>query len=398
MTTIKISRNRLLSTLLRLRHVFLKKNALPILDDYLFVIDGNELTVTSCNGEIFASETLLLPDGAITHDGEERLRWCVYRGNILPALKTLDEQEITIRVMEYQVSFTHDCGKFSVPIDDANEFPTCEYFVSKHLIHHIKLEAPGVAHWLDVLYSAMADDELRPVMNGIVLDFTPDALCIVASDGHRLIRIRKESMKSDGNFQLIIPKKVVNILRSVLPKTGHVDLFFNEYRHEDENPDRADASMDIELDDGHHLYISFRGIEGRYPNYGSVIPDNHSLLFSVNRQQLIRSLERATLFSNCSSNLGVLNVTDENKLIISSSDKDFEISSDETIPCDVREDGVKLPFGVRISTLIQCLKKLSAKNVIFKMIDSSRPIIFEPEPQPDVEDITVLIMPMLLSD
>ena len=401
MTEIKISRNRLLETLMRLRHVFYKKNALPILNDYMFELEGSTIKVYVCDGELVASETFTITDDAVTSDKEPRKSWCVNRHYIVPGLRSLDEQEITMQVTDYQLIVLHSCGFFMMPIDDANEYPcNPQNFINRWGFpvepYLLTLETPGLRHWLDILRPSLAQDELRPVMNGIFFDCTPDGLSLCASDGHKLVRIRKSSISTRESTCFIMPRKVVNMLSCIMPKTGMLNFFFTPYT--DDTISVGQIKMKLEEDTEHELTIYFRGIEGRYPNYNSVIPENYDKNVSVDRIQLIKSVNRAMLFCNDSNMMARFSIYN-GKIQINAKDDDFEIGSDENVPCQTNcINGLPVTIGLKTNSIMDLIKKVTASRILIKFSDPSRCIIIEPDPQPEVENLTLLCMPMYIND
>lgn len=394
MIEIKISKKQLLDCLTRLRKSFACKNALPILNDYKFEIEGNKLSVVVSDTETLTRESFILPVEAIKVEQDSRKAWCINRYNIVPGLRTLDEQEITMQVMDYQVRIIHSLGSFSMPIDNAGEYPGFAYSQEERFATHLKLEVPGLRHWFDILRLSVAQDYLRPVMNGILFDCKEDSLTLCASDGHKLVRIRKDNL-GGRKQEFIMPRKVVNILMNVMPKTGMADFRFSKIG--DDKP-VGHIEMDFENDMEHTLEILFLGIDGRYPNYNSVIPTTNASSISVDRRQLINSLERAKVFSNVSNLMVKLRIGD-GKINISTDDKDFELHCDETIPCEIHENkGLPLTIGVKSTGMLDLIRRIGTSTILIKLQDSSRAIIMEPEPQPDVEDITLLNMPMLIND
>lgn len=394
MIEIKISKKQLLDCLTRLRKSFAWKNALPILNDYKFEIEGNKLSVVVFDTETLTRESFILPVETIKVEQDSRKAWCINRYNIVPGLRTLDEQEITMQVMDYQVRIIHSIGSFSMPIDNAGEYPGIAFKLEEKFVTHLNLEVPGLRHWFDILRLSVGQDYLRPVMNGILFDCKEDSLTLCASDGHKLVRIRKDNL-GGRKQEFIMPRKVVNILMNVMPKTGMVDFWFSN--NVDGKPGGL-IEMDFEDDMEHTLEILFLGIDGRYPNYNSVIPTTNASSISVDRRQLINSLERAKVFSNVSNLMVKLRIGD-GKIDISTDDKDFELHCDETIPCEIHENkGLPLAIGVKSTGMLDLIRRIGTSTILMKLQDSSRAIIMEPEPQPDVEDITLLLMPMYIGE
>ena len=228
---------------------------------------------------------------------------------------------------------------------------------------------------------ATAQDELRPVMNGIYFDMTPDALAIVASDGHKLVRNKNYTIKSEVPAAFILPKKPATLLKNVLQRDGgDVVIRFNE--------------RNAEIKFGEST-LSCRLIEGRYPNYNSVIPMNNPNQITIDRKSLIGALRRVLPFASDSSQLIRFRV-ESGKLTLSSEDIDFATSAKEELTCEY--SGTPMSIGFKGPSLTEILNNLDSEEVIVELADPSRAGLIVPSEQPENEDVLMLIMPMLLND
>jgi len=228
---------------------------------------------------------------------------------------------------------------------------------------------------------ATAQDELRPVMNGIYFDLTPDCLAVVASDGHKLVRNKIYSVKSDTPAAFILPKKPANLLRNLLGKDGgDVTIRFDE------------RNAEINYGDGTMLC---RLIEGRYPNYNSVIPQNNNNDLLVDRLGLLAALRRVQPFANDSSNLIRFHV-EGSVLQLDAEDYDFSKTATERMTCDY--NGQPMSIGFKGSSFIEILSNFDCQEVIIKLADPSRAGLVLPSEQPENQDVIMLMMPMLIND
>ena len=176
---------------------------------------------------------------------------------------------------------------------------------------------------------ATADDELRPVMNGIYLDITADDLTFVASDGHKLVRVTTTEAKGEGRSSFILPKKPANLLKTLLPReSGKVEIRFDE--------NNAYITMS-------EYKMVCRFVEGRYPNYNSVIPQNNPNQFILDRLALLNALKRVAVFSNPASSLVKFQLS-EDKIIVSTQDIDFLTAAEEMIPCTYEGNVMNIGF------------------------------------------------------
>jgi DNA polymerase-3 subunit beta len=228
---------------------------------------------------------------------------------------------------------------------------------------------------------ATADDELRPVMNGIFFEMSPDDLTFVASDAHKLVRYKRTDGKAEGTASFILPKKPASLLKNILPK--------------------QDSPVRIEFDNKNasfHLTeytLVCRLVEGNYPSYNSVIPTENPNKLHINRNDFYNSLKRVSVFSNQASNLIRLQLKG-NQVIVSAQDIDFSISAYERINCQYEGDDMEI--GFKSTFLIEILANLSTPEVILEMSDPTRAGIILPAVSENKnEDVLMLLMPMMIN-
>ena len=219
------------------------------------------------------------------------------------------------------------------------------------------------------------------MMNGIYFDLTPDCLAIVASDGHKLVRNRNYSIKTEQPTSFILPKKPATLLKNVLVKDeSDVSIRFDE------------RNAEIRFGDN---TLMCRLIEGRYPNYNSVIPQDNPNQLSIDRKVLIGTLRRVMPFASESSQLVRLHL-EPGLLEVSSEDIDFSTSAKEQITCDYA--GGSMNIGFKGPSLNDILNNLASDEIELQLADPSRPCLVVPVQQPENEDVLMLLMPMLLND
>lgn len=370
-----ISSSALSSRLTTLAKVVNSKNSLPILDSFLFEVHNGELTITASDSENVMRTTLALD----SCDGEGN--FAVNNHTILDAVKELAEQPLAIDINydEWKMYVTYQNGSYNFPVQNADEFPRAQAVSegATTIVTNARILNDNITRSI----FATAQDELRPVMNGIYFDLTADSLAIVASDGHKLVRNRNYSIKNDNAASFILPKKPANLLRTVLAKDeNEVVVKFDE------------RSAEISFADG---VLTCRLIEGRYPNYNSVIPQDNPNKLTVDRKGLVGALRRVLPFASDSSQLIRFHV--ENcSLEVSAEDIDFSTSAKESVACDY--DGQSMSIGFKGSSMVEILNNLESERVIVELADPSRAGVVVPEEQPENEEVLMLIMPMLLND
>lgn len=370
-----VSSTSLLSHLQAISRVINSKNTLPIMDCFLFNLQDGTLSITASD-----TETTMVTSIEVTESDSDG-RFAIVARTLLDAMKEIPEQPLTFNLnpntLEITVQYMN--GQYTVMGQNADEYPQPTTLGDNAV--HANIPADVLLNGINRALFATADDELRPVMNGIYFDITPDDITMVASDGHKLVRNKNLSVKGSEKAAFILPKKPANLLKNVLTK--------------EEN------SVSIDFDDRNAVItlekyrMVCRLIEGRYPNYNSVIPQNNPYKITIDRAVLLSALRRVSVFSSQSSSLVKLRMGD-NKLVISTQDLDFSTSAEETLVCQY--EGNPMSIGFKAPFLIDILNNLPGQDVIIELADPSRAGVIVPAEQEENCDLLMLLMPMMLND
>lgn len=371
-----VSSSALSSKLNMLAKVIGSKNSLPILDCFLFQVANGEMSITASDSDNVIKSTLALTD----HDGEGE--FCVPNRVILDALKELPEQPLHFDVdtagEAVAIKIVYQNGLYNFTGQSAEEYPRTQSM--NDACTTVSLPTEMLINNISRSLFATANDELRPVMNGIYFDLTADALAIVASDGHKLVRSKNFTIKSESPSAFNLPKKPASLLKNILSKDGDDAIIKFD-----------DRSAEIQFTNG---VMRCRLIDGRYPNYNSVIPNNPNEV-TVDRRGLQSALRRVLPFASESSQLIRFHI-ESGRFEVSSEDIDFSTSAKEQLSCEY--NGSPISIGFKGSSLMEILSNLTSDNIIIQLADPSRAGIIVPAEQPENEDILMLIMPMLLND
>ena len=370
-----LSSTALSSKLFALAKVINSKNSLSILADFIFRTEGNVLYLTASDGENTLSTSLELAEC----DADES--FAIENHNLLEAVKSFSEQPLTFDVNknDLNVKIIYQNGQFSLPIENADEFPQTQS-VSDSAVS-IDISSALLAENISRSVFATAQDELRPVMNGIYFDITPECLTIVATDGHKLVRNKLFDISNPTTSSFILAKKPANILKNMLAKDG--------------------SMVNIKFDD-RNAEISFSGnklvcrlIEGRYPNYSSVIPQNNPNSLQIDRESLLSALKRVQPFTSDSSNLIRFHI-EGRVLQLDAEDFDFSKTATEKMSCEY--EGQTMSIGFKGSAFIEILNNFDSQEVVILLSDPSRAGIVVPAQQPENQDVLMLMMPMLINE
>lgn len=351
------------------------KNALPILDCFLFELRDGLLTVT-----VSDSETTMVTNLEVVESDADG-RFAIVARTLLDALKEIPEQPLTfdINLNTLEITVQYQNGIYNLVGQNADEFPT-PAVLSENAVH-VEMNADILLSGISHAILATADDELRPVMNGIFFDITTENITMVASDGYKLVRNRTMAAHGNERAAFILPKKPATLVKNLLPKeSGQVTIEFDE----------RNAIFTLE-----NYRMVCRLIEGRYPNYNSVIPNNNPNKIIIDRQQLLGAIRRVSIFSSQASNLIKL-CMETNRITINAQDIDFSTSAKETVICQY--EGTPMEIGFKSTLLIDILNNISSDEIFIELADPSRAGVITPAEQEDDEDLLMLLMPMMLNN
>ncbi|MDR2040650.1 MAG: DNA polymerase III subunit beta [Bacteroidales bacterium] len=372
-----VSSTELLSHLQAISKVINSKNTLPILDNFLFKLDGNTLEITASD-----LETTLITRMTLTNASDPGAI-AVPAKFLTEYLGKFSEQPLTfnINTETYSIHINSETGESNIMGYDAEDFPQLPE-LKKDMVSPLSMPADVVLQGVSKTIFATGDDELRPVMNGIFVEMTTDNITFVASDSHMLVRYRRDDVKAEKNGSFILPKKPASLLRTVLAK-------------EQEN-------VEISFDDKNALFklsdytMVCRLVEGMYPAYNSVIPTDNPNKMVIDRVEFLSSLRRVQMFANQATNLVKMELKG-NQVTIFAQDIDFSIASHDTLKCQY--DGDNMNIGFKANFLSELVANLSSTDISMEMSDPSRAILVLPvQVEIEGEDILMLIMPMTIAE
>ena len=354
------------------------KNALPILTDILCMVDEERKTITMTGSDAEAWLTYQLPLRECEGGGP----FCIGADLLRDALSELTEQPVTIlATTESDMKFRlqHESGETVLPLESADEYPTPRHIDST--VNEWTLESGMLKRVLKRSMFATANDDLRPVMNGVYFDQQDGVLNVVASDGHVLIRNAEEVDNLPDSF--IMTKKAANLLPTLMDGDDEVVMAFD---------DRA-----VRVEQG-LMSFTFLMIEGKYTNYMSVIPQDAPYSLTADRQALLKALRNVAHFANNSSRLVKLTMLSNQTMELRGEDYDFSTEATDRIGIDYPA-GRDMTLGVKADNIIDELSRIIEPQVTIHFTDPSRAVTITPvDPLYQGEEITMLLMPMLVND
>lgn len=356
-------------------------NVVPVLDNILFELNGNRLTLVAAdlNNRL---TTHLEVENTAGVDGS----FLAPHDTLLGLLKDLPAQPIDLEVNteeQYAARIEYSNGFFTFGASEAGSFP--ENINLSDTNASVELEASSLLQGINATKFAASTDERRPIMTGVLMDFTAESLVYVASDGRYLVRHTNHQVKNSPVAQLCIPAAICALLTgSLLPKESNtVRLSYD------------DRYLQVELS---NFTLVARLLDGKFPNYNSVIPQSSPFEITVDRDALLFGSKRVATCANKASNLVLLHIKD-NEITLQSKDLDLSVSGEEKLPCSVNAESHNIRIGFDSELLCKILASLSSREVSLALADQTRAAVIRPLEEADGLETLCLLIPLkLLSD
>lgn len=345
------------------------KATLPILETILFEGQGSTLKLTATDLEIAIMETL---DVEIHEEGAV----AVPSKRLLETLRQLPDIPITFEVDERQnITFKTDKGTYKLVGEPADEFPeapglhdgvtlTCASGVLRKAIHKTLF--------------AVSNDDLRPAMMGVYFDIGGEGTTFVATDGHRLVRYRNKGLLSGTPLSFIVPEKALQQVGKSL----------------------GDDTCSVTVSDAHALFevgqtvVVTRLINEQYPNYESVIPKDNTRFLTIEKNQMLSTVKRVSVFSSTTTRQIRLQLGND-QILLRAEDLDMSSEAKESIACEYSGEAMEIGFNAKY--LADVLTNLDGETVRFEFSTPNRAGIVKPsEASPD-EEVLMLVMPVMLN-
>ena len=346
---------------------------LPILEDFKFIIQDNQLTIAATDLETSITTTVEVMSDA---NGVVAIPAKI----LLETLKALPQQPITVSVDDntYAVEITSAYGKYKLAGENGQDFPEVP---KPDNTDTITMGAQTLAQGISKTLFATSTDELRPAMTGVYFQVDFNKITFVATDAHKLVKYTFTEVESAVSTTFIVPKKALNLLKNVLANSSEqVSLSFN----------KANAFFTIGT-----VHLACRLIDHRYPDYNAVIPVENPNLLTLGRSDLQSSLKRIAIYANKTTNQVILNIND-GSLTISAQDLDFSNEATEQLTCAYEGDPLTIGFNAKF--LVEMLGVMESDEVRMELSTPTRAGILLPTDPTDGEEILMLVMPVMLSN
>ena len=362
----------LLKNLQQISGVISANTVLSVLEDFLFELKGNTLTLTATD-----LETMMRVQMEVA-EAQDDGRICIPSKILLEYLKNLPEQPVTFNINEQDLSIemSSSVGKYKIGGEKADDFPK-----EPAPSDTTTFSMPSIAliESINNTLFAVSNDTLRPAMTGVYFEMAPESITFVSTDAHRLVQFRRKDISCPTQEGFVVPKKPIQQLRSTLPAD--------------------ETSLELSFNSSHlfitssHLSMSCRLIDARFPDYKAVIPTDNPYKLTINRADFISALRRVSIFANKTTNQVLLDING-NSLQVSAQDIDFSYEGKETLSCQYSGEDMKIAFNAKL--MIEMVNNIEGEELQIDLSTPTRAGIFRPTEIGDNEEVLMLLMPLMV--
>lgn len=371
-----VSSKALYSATSAVSKVINSKNAMTILNNFLFDLSDGQLAVTASDLENTLTATVEV------QDVEGAGKFCVDARRVVDLLKELPDMGITVKIDDetLAIEIEYPGGKFNFVGLNGNDYPQNVEANPDGVKCEFEVPVEMIIKGIDNTLFAVGTDDLRPQMMGILWDIKADGITFVATDTRKLVKYHSTMAAPGVECSCIIPLKPSTIIKNIFAKDDTVNITIEP----------KSATLRTE-----HYTFNCRFIKGNFPDYNRVIPTANPFVLTVDRQSLLNAVKRVGVFVDPGHGLVKFKIT-PTEMLMKAQDNNFCTSARETLPCDFT--GNEMVIGFSAPYLIEIISTLSTTNIIIKLSDPSRPGVFVPEEDSKDSELLMLLMPMTVQE
>lgn len=387
----KVSSSLLLEHLDRISGVVTKKPVVPILENFLFILEKNLLSVIASDLEILVKTQLEV-------DCQDSASYCVPSFELLEGLHNCSEQPLTFvfNAETMSLKVQHSTGYFEIPCENSKDYPEPAKLSadSKSFSVPLDIMLAGINHTIN----STTKDELRPVLAGVHFGFYSDKMRVVATDGLQLPYYTNYKVKHpeiEGSATFTIRKKPVSIIKKMLKDSDDKLVLSYDSQHV-----FLDINYSDETKGGTIVYkdqVIVRLISQEYPNYEKIIPrDEQYFKATFDLKALLQVLNRSVNFADANHCICMKFSQNSDTMTLYSADMVTGRKSEDKLP--VRYEGQDFKIGLNGILLKNLLGVLSSKDAVFLMTQADKSIRIYPDPVVEGEEPFALLQPISIPD
>ena len=342
---VKVNSSELAKKLEQVVKVVANKSVMQILADVMIEIRGNVIVLTTSDSEIWLSVKCPLIEDA------QEAKFCVNARDFIELIKNINDREITMSIDTESCRLLCDYGNgnFSMPYDDANEFPT--HNMENENPTSVIVEGEKIMKAIELTSFAVGNSITRPIMNGIHFNFSEDGMIVSATNTHKIAVYKDKSINGGNMGEFVLPKKPSSILSSILSlENDDVKISF------------GGSAISV---NNTNFKLSARLLEGRFFDCESLTRTIRPISVTIDKGLALQALKRVTPMTSDASNLVVL-FFEKGKVTITADNSMFGKSASETVVCDCDSE---LRIGFKCSDLIELFKNIEDDNIVMEMVN-----------------------------
>jgi DNA polymerase-3 subunit beta len=367
-----VSSSALLKQLQHINGVINANTVLPILEDFLFEIEKNKLTVVATD-----LETVMKIH--VDVEAKDSGKVCIPAKILMETLKNISEQPLTFNIdKNFGIEITSDNGKYKVMGENPDNFPKEPVADDAN---SFTMSSTALVTAINKSLFAVSNDDLRPAMTGVFFELDKNGLTCVATDAHRLVKYKRTDVSCPKTDTFIVPKKPLNLLKGALP----------------DNEEELNVSYN-----SNHLFVKHGGtelvcrlIDARFPDYKVVIPVDNPYKLTVNKSDFQSALRRVSVFSNKSTNQVALSISGS-ELQLAAQDVDFSFEGNERMSCQYDGEDLQIAFNAKF--LIEMLNAAETPEINVELSTPTKAGIIRPTEVEENEELLMLVMPLMLNN
>ncbi|MGP1515083.1 MAG: DNA polymerase III subunit beta [Bacteroidales bacterium] len=358
-----------------------KNNTIPIVENLLFVLNDKTLSITASDLETVANVSIELQEA----EASGITKVCIPGKELYTLVSQLSSLPLTMVVKdEFSIEITTDNGgKYNFKGIDPDDYPQMIQIEDKN---EFTIKSSTLVNGINKTLFAIATEDFRPQMTGVLCEFSPKGLTFVGTDSHKLVRLRNTSYATEDEKAFILPKKTLSLMSKILSSINE------EFEVKVEN-NLSNIAFYFQ-----NYHFACRLIEGKYPQYDSAIPNDNPNKLIVAKNSLLESVKRISIFTNPTTNQIRFEVNSK-EIVIQAEDIDSQNKAQERIACSY--EGEPMTIGLNAKFLTETISNVETENVCFEMSRPDRPCIVTPydeetkESQKE-ETLLMLVMPVIL--
>lgn len=366
-----VSSKTLYSFVSSVSKIISSRNALQILNNFLFELEGDTLTVTASDMENSLVGRLIVTEASGSGS------FCLDARRIVELLKEMPDQGITFDINDQnlEVLITYTNGHYNTVAISGLEYPEHRKAAASETVE-FTCTSEQILKGIENTLFAVSNEEIRPQMMGILWDIKPESTVFVATDTRKLVKYVDSTIKSGQECSFILPVKGAQVIKNVFAKEDDIKVTVTPVSVIFET---ATFTFDCRL------------IKGSFPDYNRVIPTSNPYTFTADRLSLLNAVRRVAIFGDGGGGLVKFKFS-ENEVVLSATDNSLGTSGEERVPCNYEGQPLNMGFGSQY--FVEILATFSSTDIVIRIADPSRPALFLPgETDPDTE-LQMILMPM----